>query len=343
MKDLQVGARVAKKTKSKARQLERARQAIKRQERKEGRKTDTHFSALHLLHDAQGLAERLFAMLRKSTERFEVRLMMMNFISRLIGAHELLLLNFYPFVMKYLQPKQKGTALCSDCFACRITSLVGLQLICQVCLAHAPTLIHAPTLADCRRDQAAGVRGAGVARVGATRCHGAGGPGHRKQLCHRALLPRGHDGRVCCWPGGNIAPVWSRGTERDGGSNRSERSSRRTLRRSVDSELERERERERERVSPFFVLLTRGRYIHCSLNSMRLICSRCPLAMSPELAQDLVQYKSYKDKSMSRRSARSRFGCLVLALSACPAPSSVGTPLRQSCMRCSRPRTHVSA
>lgn len=117
IKDLSLGARVAKKTKSKARQVERAKQAIKRLERRDGKKTNEYFSALHLLHDAQGLAERMFTMLRKSTERFEVRLMMINFISRLIGAHELLVLNFYPFVLKYLQPKQKGTFARFLCYA----------------------------------------------------------------------------------------------------------------------------------------------------------------------------------------------------------------------------------
>jgi hypothetical protein len=61
-----------------------------------------------LIHDAQGMAERLFTQLRKSTDRFDVRLIMMNVISRLIGAHDLVLLNFYPFITKYMQPKQKG-------------------------------------------------------------------------------------------------------------------------------------------------------------------------------------------------------------------------------------------
>lgn len=78
-------------------------------ERKEKRgHGEVHFSALHLLNDAQGMAERLFGLLRKSNERFEVRLMIMNVVSRLIGAHELVILNFYPYLQKYLQPKQKG-------------------------------------------------------------------------------------------------------------------------------------------------------------------------------------------------------------------------------------------
>ena len=35
-----------------------------------------------------GLAERLFKQLQSSNERFEVKLMMMNMVSRLVGIHE---------------------------------------------------------------------------------------------------------------------------------------------------------------------------------------------------------------------------------------------------------------
>ena len=36
-----------------------------------------------------------------------------------------------------------------------------------------------------------------------------------------------------------------------------------------------------------------------SLNTVREICSRCPLVMSHELLQDLTAYKSYRDKSVA--------------------------------------------
>jgi len=55
------------------------------------------------------LAEKIFQKLRKSNERFEVRVLMMDFISRLIGIHQLILLDFYPFLQKYFQPHQKGS------------------------------------------------------------------------------------------------------------------------------------------------------------------------------------------------------------------------------------------
>jgi protein SDA1 len=89
------------------------------------------FSALHLVNNPQGqpyyfstnqtagrqlratgMAEKLFSSLRRSRDRFEVRLVVMNLISRLVGVHELLLLNFYPFLQKYIRPQQRGRLLC---------------------------------------------------------------------------------------------------------------------------------------------------------------------------------------------------------------------------------------
>ena len=45
--------------------------------------------------------------IKKSTEKFDVRLLMINLASRLIGAHRLMLPSFYPFVMRYMQPHQR--------------------------------------------------------------------------------------------------------------------------------------------------------------------------------------------------------------------------------------------
>jgi protein SDA1 len=56
--------------------------------------------------------EKVFAVLKKSTEHFDVRLMMMNFISRLIGHHKLMVENFYPFLQNYLNPKQERILIC---------------------------------------------------------------------------------------------------------------------------------------------------------------------------------------------------------------------------------------
>jgi hypothetical protein len=64
------------------------------------------FPAINLLNDPQGCAEKVFKRLRSSNERFEVKLLMMNFISRVIGGHQLLMLPFYSFLQKYIQSHQ---------------------------------------------------------------------------------------------------------------------------------------------------------------------------------------------------------------------------------------------
>ena len=58
-------------------------------------------------HVPQTFAERLFARLQRANERLETRLAMMAVISRAVGVHQLLLLNFYPFLQKYIQPHQR--------------------------------------------------------------------------------------------------------------------------------------------------------------------------------------------------------------------------------------------
>ena len=55
----------------------------------------------------QDFAEKLLARLQKSgNQRFETRLAMMRAVSRVVGVHRLILLNFYPFLQKYIRPHQ---------------------------------------------------------------------------------------------------------------------------------------------------------------------------------------------------------------------------------------------
>jgi protein SDA1 len=65
-----------------------------------------------LLNDAQGFADQLFSRLRVATQKntlnFDLRLEMMNLISRLIGVHKLLVLGFYDFLISYIKPHQKN-------------------------------------------------------------------------------------------------------------------------------------------------------------------------------------------------------------------------------------------
>lgn len=53
------------------------------------------------------MAEKLFKQLEATNKRFEVKLMTLDVISRLIGLHELFLFNFYPYIQRFMQPHQR--------------------------------------------------------------------------------------------------------------------------------------------------------------------------------------------------------------------------------------------
>ncbi|KAJ2436106.1 Severe Depolymerization of Actin, partial [Coemansia sp. RSA 2424] len=84
--------------------------------KKNAGKPVVNFDVLSLIHDPQGFVEKLFARVHSSTtatkrggstvDRFEVRLVLLKLISRLIGHHQLQLMAFYPFLQRYLQPHQ---------------------------------------------------------------------------------------------------------------------------------------------------------------------------------------------------------------------------------------------
>lgn len=68
------------------------------------------YPAIELLNDPQGLTETVFKRLKSSGHSaytFEVKLLMVNFITRLVGNHELVILQLYPFLQKYLGGHQR--------------------------------------------------------------------------------------------------------------------------------------------------------------------------------------------------------------------------------------------
>ncbi|SCU81514.1 LAME_0B07448g1_1 [Lachancea meyersii CBS 8951] len=70
-----------------------------------------NFSAIHLLRDPQGFADKLFAkqLSSKNNNRFDLdqKIALMQLLSRLIGTHKLTVLGIYSFFLKYLTPKQR--------------------------------------------------------------------------------------------------------------------------------------------------------------------------------------------------------------------------------------------
>ena len=81
-------AGVRKPTKKQQSALQRAQHALKRKTQRMNKTDVFRYSAIHLLNDPQSMAERLFAQLKQCNEAFEVKLMMMNLISRMIGVHK---------------------------------------------------------------------------------------------------------------------------------------------------------------------------------------------------------------------------------------------------------------
>lgn len=99
--------RVNKKTRKGQKQLQQIKkQAVKAQKKKKNAPA-FNFSAIHLIHNPQGMAEGLFKQLQGTNDRFEVKLMHLDVISRLIGIHELFLFGYYPYITRFLQPHQR--------------------------------------------------------------------------------------------------------------------------------------------------------------------------------------------------------------------------------------------
>jgi len=104
----------SKKTKKRQRLVQKQIEhnaKLRRDSQKGGAVALPLFPAIQMLHDPQSLAEKLFKKLRQSGERFEVKLLLMNFVSRLIGCHKLLLLSFYSFLQRYLTSHQQDITL----------------------------------------------------------------------------------------------------------------------------------------------------------------------------------------------------------------------------------------
>lgn len=99
--------RVNKKTKKRKKQLDAAKKEYVKAQKKKKKAPAFNFSAVHLIHNPQGMAEDLFRQLQNTNDRFEVKMMHLDVISRLIGIHELFLFTFYPYVTRFIVPHQR--------------------------------------------------------------------------------------------------------------------------------------------------------------------------------------------------------------------------------------------
>lgn len=127
-RDLMVRYSTGKKTTKAKKKMEKAMKVLKKHKKK--KKVEVfNFSAIHLIHDPQDFAEKLLKQLEDSKERFEVKIMMMDLISRLVGIHELFLFNYYPFVQRFIQPHQREVTKVLLCAAQSSHQLVPPEII----------------------------------------------------------------------------------------------------------------------------------------------------------------------------------------------------------------------
>jgi protein SDA1 len=111
---------INKKTKKRSKELKRAHDTVKRREKKKNAPHPLNFSALHLLHDPQGFAEQLFhkhLQPQKSKLNLEQKLLVLQLVTRLVGLHQLTLVSFYTWILKFLSPKQASVTGYLACLA----------------------------------------------------------------------------------------------------------------------------------------------------------------------------------------------------------------------------------
>ena len=100
---------INKKSKKNLRSAESAAAQLKKTAKKNKRVHPLNFSAFHLLDNPQGFAEDLFTKHLQNTRsslNLLQKLPVLQLVSRLIGLHELVILGFYSYFIKFLTPKQ---------------------------------------------------------------------------------------------------------------------------------------------------------------------------------------------------------------------------------------------
>lgn len=116
-KEIVSAHKMNKKTRKRKKLLEKAKQVLIKSKKRLKNQENCNFAAIHLLNDPLGLAEKLYAKIQNMKEGYQVKLLVMNFISRLIGIHELILLNFYPYLTRFLRTQQTDVTKLLVCAA----------------------------------------------------------------------------------------------------------------------------------------------------------------------------------------------------------------------------------
>lgn len=108
--------KVNKKTRSNDRKVKAAAATAKKRNKAKAARADEaqgNFAAVYLLNDPQSFGEKLFENLSKGDKRhpIEVKIRLMQLLSRVMGVHKLCVLSFYSYIVKYLAPHQVHVTL----------------------------------------------------------------------------------------------------------------------------------------------------------------------------------------------------------------------------------------
>ncbi|KAF8509431.1 SDA1-domain-containing protein [Hysterangium stoloniferum] len=104
VKGLQHRREINKKTRSGDKKLMKSMKAAKRKEKRNAETKTPNFPALQLLNDPQSFGEKLYDNLNRYDKRFSLdhKILLMQLLSRIMGAHKLCILGFYTYIVKYL-------------------------------------------------------------------------------------------------------------------------------------------------------------------------------------------------------------------------------------------------
>lgn len=112
--------KVGKKSKAGERKLKLAKAQAQRRRKESDEKAleradqeSGNMAAIHLLHDPQSFAERVFENVTRNDKRhsLEMKVRLLQLLSRVMSAHRLTVLSFYSYLAKYLLPHQMHITL----------------------------------------------------------------------------------------------------------------------------------------------------------------------------------------------------------------------------------------
>ncbi|EKX41505.1 hypothetical protein GUITHDRAFT_112478 [Guillardia theta CCMP2712] len=117
---------------------------IMREGRRKKKKINNGFTVIEQLHDPQSFAEKLLQMIKtwKTALKFDEKLLILDLLSRIMSVHQLILLDFYDFMSRFLQPSQEELHKVLAIIAQSVTSLTPPETISTLLKTIASNFIH---------------------------------------------------------------------------------------------------------------------------------------------------------------------------------------------------------